>query len=114
MKGFVPHCTCSWNSSYPNGLSKRQPQPGDKKKPEDNFKDWIDNVDGFLHFLNPHPAYIKTLTHTLPIASYIHSYSNTTVKEQLAKQQEENNLIPFPEEIQQWQQIASQKKSRLG
>ena len=35
--------------------------------------------------------------HTLPITSYIHSYSNTAVEEQLAKQKEEeqNNTTPY-------------------
>ena len=81
----------------PNGLSRRQPQPGDKEEPEDNFEDWIDNINGFLHFLNPHPSYIKYITHTLPITSYIHSYSNTAVEEQLAKQkkEEQNNTTPY-------------------
>ena len=69
----------------PNGLSRRQPQPGDKEEPEDDFEDWINNINRFLHFLNPHPSYIKSLTHTLPITSYIHSYSNTAVEEQLEK-----------------------------
>ena len=80
------HYTSNW-------LSKTQPQPNDKKEPEDDFEDWIDNFDGFLHFLNPHPSYIKSLTHTLPIASYIHSYSNTTVEEQ--QEEEQNNTTPY-------------------
>ena len=81
----------------PDGLSRRQPQPGDKEEPEDDFEDWIDNINGFLHFINPHPSYNKSITHTLPITSYIHSYSNTTVEEQLAKQKEEeqNNTTPY-------------------
>ena len=67
----------------PNGLSRRQPQPGDKEEPEDDFEDWINNVNGFLHFINPHPSYNKLIT------TYIHSYSNTIVEEQLAKQKED-------------------------
>ena len=81
----------------PDWLSRRQPQPGDKEEPEDDFEDWIDNVNRFLHFINPHPSYIKLITHTPPITSYIHSYSNTAVEEQLAKQKEEeqNNTTPY-------------------
>ena len=29
----------------PNGLSRRQPQPGDEEELEDNFEDWINNVN---------------------------------------------------------------------
>ena len=65
----------------PNGLSRRQPQPGNKEEPEDDFEDWIDNVNVFLHFINPHPSYIKSITQTLPITFYIYSYYNTAVKE---------------------------------
>ena len=80
----------------PNVLSRRQPQPGDKEEPEDNFEDWINNVNRFLHFINPHPSYIKSITHTLPITSYIHNYFNTAVKEQLEQQKEEqNNTTPY-------------------
>ena len=83
--------------SIPNELSRRQPQPGDKEEPEDDFEDWIDNVNRFLHFINPYPFYNKSITHTPPITSYIHSYSNTRVEEQLAKQKEEeqNNTTPY-------------------
>ena len=28
----------------PDGLSRRQPQPGDKEEPEDDFEDWIDTL----------------------------------------------------------------------
>ena len=80
----------------PDGLSRRQPQPGDKEEPEDDFEDWIDNVNGFLHFINPHPSYNKLITHTLPITSYIHSYFNTAVEEQFTKQKKEQyNTTPY-------------------
>ncbi len=39
----------------PNGLSWRPPHPGDlsdKENPED-FDDWVDNLYGFIHLLNP-------------------------------------------------------------
>ena len=39
----------------PDGLSRWKPQPGDEEEPEDNFEDCINNMNGFLHFLNPHP-----------------------------------------------------------
>jgi hypothetical protein len=55
----------------PDGLSRRRPQPGDLEEPQDDFEDWIDNVNGFLHFLNPHPTSIDCVTATPPIAAYI-------------------------------------------
>ena len=61
----------------PDGLSRRKPQPGDEEEPEDDFEDWIDNVNGFLHFLNPHPSFHHYTTTTPPIAAYIQSDSVT-------------------------------------
>ena len=37
----------------PDGLSRRPPQPGDTPEPEDDFDDWIDQVNGFLHMVLP-------------------------------------------------------------
>jgi hypothetical protein len=39
----------------PDGLSRRRPQPGDEEEPDDDFEDWIDQVNGFMHFINPPP-----------------------------------------------------------
>jgi Integrase zinc binding domain/RNase H-like domain found in reverse transcriptase len=64
----------------PDGLSRRRPQPGDEEEPQDDFEDWIDNVNGFLHFLNPHPRNFHCLTATPPVAAYI-----TDVSEQQAE-----------------------------
>jgi hypothetical protein len=36
----------------PDGLSRRRPQPDDEEEPEDDFEDWIDQVNGFMHFIN--------------------------------------------------------------
>jgi Integrase zinc binding domain/RNase H-like domain found in reverse transcriptase len=40
----------------PDGLSRRRPQPGDEEEPEDDFEDWIDQVNGFMHFINAPPS----------------------------------------------------------
>ena len=40
----------------PDGLSRRRPQPGDEPEEEDDFEDWIDQVNGFMHFVNDHPS----------------------------------------------------------
>jgi len=37
----------------PDGLSRRKPQPGDAPEAEDNFDDWVDQVQGFLHMILP-------------------------------------------------------------
>ena len=39
----------------PDGLSRRPPQPGDLSEEDDpdDFDDWVDNLYGFLHLLNP-------------------------------------------------------------
>jgi hypothetical protein len=55
----------------PDGLSRRRPQPGDEEEPEDDFEDWIDNVNGFIHMVNPHPTNFATLTDAPPITCYI-------------------------------------------
>ena len=59
----------------PDGLSRRRPQPGDEPEPEDDFEDWIDNVYGFIHFINPLPTYISTfrnpITSSPPISIYL-------------------------------------------
>jgi hypothetical protein len=55
----------------PDGLSRRRAQPGDEPEPEDDFDDWIDEVSGFIHMINPLPRVIPSLTETPPITSYI-------------------------------------------
>ena len=55
----------------PDGLSRQRPQPGDEKEPQDDFEDWIDNVNSFMHFLNPHPTSLDGFTTMPPIATYI-------------------------------------------
>ena len=42
----------------PDGLSQRRPQPGDEEEEaDDDFEDWVDRVNGFVHMLNPSPSY---------------------------------------------------------
>lgn len=40
----------------PDGLSRRRAQPGDEEEPEDDFEDWVDQVNGFMHFINSPPS----------------------------------------------------------
>ena len=41
----------------PDGLSRRPPQPGDISDDDhlDDFDDWVDNLYGFIHLVNPSP-----------------------------------------------------------
>ena len=41
----------------PDGLSRRPPQPGDIEEEDDpeDFEDWVDNLYGFIHIINPVP-----------------------------------------------------------
>src|SRR5271168_2283367 len=55
----------------PDRLSRRRAQPDDETEPEDNFDDWIDEVNGFIHMINPLPRTLPSLTETPPITSYI-------------------------------------------
>jgi Integrase zinc binding domain/RNase H-like domain found in reverse transcriptase len=58
----------------PDGLSRRRPQPGDEDEPEDDFEDWIDQVHGFMHFVNPTPSRAMLSHGTVtspPISCYI-------------------------------------------
>ena len=58
----------------PDGLSWRRPQPGDLDEPEDNFEDWVDQVNGFMHMINAspsHPTQVANLVSTPPIACYV-------------------------------------------
>ena len=55
----------------PDGLSRRKPQPGDEQEPEDDFEDWIDNVNGFMHMINALPSPQLKITTAPPITCYI-------------------------------------------
>ena len=56
----------------PDGLSRQQPQSDDKPEPEDNnFEDWVNNVNSFIHMVNPYPTDRSTLTDIPPITCFI-------------------------------------------
>jgi hypothetical protein len=79
----------------PNGLSRWKPQPGDKEEPEDDFEDWINNINGFVHFLNPHPSISNYTTLTSPIALYVTSDPATTINTPKVNQQKDKTTIPY-------------------
>jgi hypothetical protein len=74
----------------PDGLSRRRPQPGDEEEPEDDFDDWIDNVNGFIHLINPLPSFSSFITAAPPITCYI------TDRDQ--SQEPEEHQIPTQED----------------
>jgi Integrase zinc binding domain len=78
----------------PDGLSRWKPQPGDEEEPEDNFEDWINNINGFLHFLNPHPSIRSYTTLTPPIALYVTSDPDTSNITEV-NQQKDKTTIPY-------------------
>jgi hypothetical protein len=78
----------------PDGLSRRKPQPGDKEEPEDNFEDWTDNINGFIHFLNPHSSISNYTTLTPPITLYVNSDPDTIDTTEV-NQQEDKTTIPY-------------------
>ena len=55
----------------PDGLSRRRPQPDDEPEPEDDFDDWIDEVNGFIHMINPLPRTTPSLTEAPPITIFV-------------------------------------------
>ena len=65
----------------PDGLSRRKPQVGDEEEPEDDFDDWIDNVNGFMHIINPLPTTTTMLTATPPIINYAITSDHNQTKE---------------------------------
>lgn len=55
----------------PDGLSRRRPQPGDEPEPEDDFDDWIDQVNGFMHFVNALPSHKQATLTSPPMTCFI-------------------------------------------
>ena len=52
------------------GLPLLITKPGDDEEPEDEFEDWIDQVNGFLHYLAPLPLQIDSISAAPPILCY--------------------------------------------
>ena len=74
----------------PDGLSRRRPQPGDEEEPEDDFEDWIDQVNGFIHFINPLPTHIPSIIESPPISCYI----TDTIREESQEPEEAPQALP--------------------
>ena len=96
----------------PDGLSRRKPQPDDDEEPEDDFEDWIDQVNGFMHFLNPHPTHHHFITTSPPITSYINESArgNSAEPEEVLTKAEE----PTPYSIVPRSDYAKAADARLA
>lgn len=79
----------------PDGLSRRRPQPGDKEEQEDDFEDWIDNVNGFIHMVNPHPSSFTSLTSTPIVTAYILDTSHHDAPEPGLPAEEVDTATPY-------------------
>ena len=62
----------------PDGLSRRRPQLGDQEELEDDFEDWIDQVNGFIHLINPFPTSLNCITTSPPVTMYISESTEAT------------------------------------
>jgi len=48
----------------PDGLLQCPPQPGDLEEEDDDFKDWVDHLYGFVHVV--HDLFPSSMTHSVP------------------------------------------------
>ena len=62
----------------PDGLSRRRLQPGDQEEIEDDFKDWIDHINGFIHLVNPSPISLNYITTSPPVTAFISESAEAT------------------------------------
>ena len=87
----------------PDGLSRQCPQPGDKPEPKDDFEDWIDNVNGFMHIINSIVPRTNTVMDSLPVVMYINEpvlEDTPEPEEQMEKQLDQYNLVPCSKKTQ--------------
>jgi len=73
----------------PDGLSRRRRQPGDENEPEDDFDDWIDQVNGFMHFLNASPTHSATRLSSPPMTCFIATTERQEVDDPTPVEEEE-------------------------
>ena len=55
----------------PDGLSQWQPQPGNEEEQEDDFDNWVDQVNRFMHFVNVLPSQHLAITAAPPMTCFI-------------------------------------------
>ena len=75
----------------PDGLSRRRPQLGDPEEPEDDFEDWIDQVNGFIHLINPSLTGLNFITTSPPVTTYVSNSAEITTKDATGSVQTESS-----------------------
>jgi hypothetical protein len=80
----------------PDGLSRRRPQPGDQEEPENDFEDWVDRVNGFIHFINPLPHQAHSIVVAPPITCYISEANHEDSPEPESEPPEQETDPPTP------------------
>ena len=74
----------------PDGLSRCRPQPGDQEEMEDDFEDWIDHVNGFIHLINPSPTSLDCITASPPVTTYISESAEAMTNDIIGSKQTES------------------------
>ena len=64
----------------PDGLSRRHPQPSNKAELEDDFEDWIDNVNRFMHFIKLIYPHSEAVLDALPVTIYINEVGSNSLE----------------------------------
>ena len=90
-----------------NGLSRCRPQEGDEEEPEEDFYDWVDQINGFMHFINLLPSHISYNSNTPLILCYI---TNTPWED---SPQIQDKDPPTPYSAVQWSEGAKAADLRL-
>ena len=72
----------------PDGLSRRRPQPGDKDEPEDDFEDWIDQVNGFMHLINGDPTRRLAISTSPPVTCFVTTIDRENTAEPMQAMEE--------------------------
>ena len=72
----------------PDGLSRRRRQPGDEDEPDDDFKDWIDQVNCFMHFINPTPTRTINSIITNTVVCYWNEIDQQAEEEEAEEEEE--------------------------
>ena len=103
----------------PDGLSRRRPQPGDEEEPDDDFDDWIDQVNGFMHFVNPLPTSSLATTTSPPVTCFIMTSdtqddAQNGVEEGLPNDPDQQTQLPTPYSIVPRSEAAMMADEKIG
>ena len=79
----------------PDGLSQHHAQPGNDPEPEDNFNNWVDQLYGFVHLINPP---LHTVQHSTTMSVYRTSIVSLTLRLEYNKI-EYSDVPPLPSTV---------------